>query len=293
MIPKVKALLDIPQPVQRSDEWFEMRKLRITASNASTLLPKSQEICGEYVTRYSLQDSFVLDPSKTCNPYSNKLEYLKEKAGLIKSNFSSNFATDWGQKYEPIATNVYSLLKGTEVIDFGLLPHKTITWLGASPDGITPDGVMLEIKCPARRKITGIPTFYYWIQVQIQLEVCDLDTCDFFECEFVEYLTFDELIDDTLEDNPIFFKGFFIELAPKEFIYPDPSTINDPVKMRAAINGYQAEHPFCNVIYYKLVNYSNIPILRSKEWFSVAKEHLAREWDTVLEFKKNNQVTQN
>jgi hypothetical protein len=28
---------------------------------------------------------------------------------------------------------------------------------------------------------SGIPTDNYWIQMQFQMEVCDLDECDFFE----------------------------------------------------------------------------------------------------------------
>jgi hypothetical protein len=42
------------------------------------------------------------------------------------------------------------------------------------------------------REITGIPLEAYWIQMQVQMEVCDLDECDFFETQFKEFDTSEE-----------------------------------------------------------------------------------------------------
>ena len=75
----------------------------------------------------------------------------------------------------------------TKVYDYGCLPHPKYKFLAASPDGINDDpesplfGRMLEIKNVVSRKITGIPKKEYWIQMQLQMEVCDLDECDFLE----------------------------------------------------------------------------------------------------------------
>ena len=46
---------------------------------------------------------------------------------------------------------------------------------------------MLEIKNIVNRKIDGNPKPEYWIQMQLQMEVCDLDECDFLETQFIEY----------------------------------------------------------------------------------------------------------
>ena len=46
---------------------------------------------------------------------------------------------------------------------------------------------MIEIKNIYNRDINGIPSEDYWIQMQIQLEVCDLEYCDFLECKLKEY----------------------------------------------------------------------------------------------------------
>ena len=48
-------------------------------------------------------------------------------------------------------------------------------------------GRMLEIKNIVNRDITGIPKKAYWVQMQLQMEVCDLEECDFLETRFKEY----------------------------------------------------------------------------------------------------------
>ena len=55
---------------------------------------------------------------------------------------------------------------------------------------------MLEIKCPPVRKIDGIIPHNYWLQMQLQLETCDLEECDFLECKLVEYADEEEYYED-------------------------------------------------------------------------------------------------
>jgi hypothetical protein len=51
---------------------------------------------------------------------------------------------------------------------------------------------MLEIKNIVNRDITGEPLHHYWIQMQVQMEVCDLDVCDFLETRFKECVDVNE-----------------------------------------------------------------------------------------------------
>jgi hypothetical protein len=94
----------------------------------------------------------------------------------------------------------------SKVEDFGCIQHPTYKFLGASPDGIIIEsstgryGRMLEIKNPVSREITGIPKKEYWVQMQLQMEVCNLDDCDFLETKFVEYHDFDSYRDDSAID---------------------------------------------------------------------------------------------
>ena len=116
--------------------------------------------------------------------------YVNENATINKKDLLKVIRTVFDEKKEKKPLNGYQLYmkeKNTHVLEFGFIQHSRLKWLGASPDGITNDGIMLEIKCPISRIITGIPPDNYWIQVQGQLEVCDLEECDFLECKIIEY----------------------------------------------------------------------------------------------------------
>jgi putative phage-type endonuclease len=237
MHPKVEKLLKISQPEQLSTEWFKARENAITASSAASLMKRDRITCEEYVCRFDLQNKFVYD-NKCCNPYSSRNQYFIDKC--IGSKFKGSVATFHGQKYESVISDLYSNIKNTEILEFGLLKHPKYDFIAASPDGITVDGVAIEIKAPYRRKITGIPPLYYYIQVQIQLEVCDLETCDFVEMEFVEFITEQEWLDEETLEIEFIHRGLLIQCEKKNetgicnleentYIYP-PREILDNIE---------------------------------------------------------------
>jgi hypothetical protein len=102
-------------------------------------------------------------------------------------------ARQWGQKYEPLTVLLYERRFNTRLGEFGCIRHPRYEFLGASPDGINVEptsplyGTMVEIKNIVNRQITGMPKDEYWVQMQIQMEVCDLDRCHFVETRFKEY----------------------------------------------------------------------------------------------------------
>lgn len=178
-----KYLESIPQPVQKSQEWFDQRAGMFTASSAASVI-------GD-------------------NPYPNQGpdNMIVEKLGLGPP-FPDNKFVHHGKKYEPTATMIYENIYNSRITEFGLLPHLSVpnvSFIGASPDGIACQytlngkfnpmlGTMLEIKCPLSRKINisgeidgEICPHYYWCQVQQQLECANLEKCDFWQCELVEY----------------------------------------------------------------------------------------------------------
>ena len=85
-----------------------------------------------------------------------------------------------------------------DMLEFGLLIHPDAKtggrghFLGASPDGISTQGIMLEIKCPPCRKAAPYASLYYWIQIIMQLECTGLEYCDFFDCNFITYDDIDD-----------------------------------------------------------------------------------------------------
>tara|TARA_B100000427_G_scaffold319393_1_gene317569 strand:+ start:269 stop:1006 length:738 start_codon:yes stop_codon:yes gene_type:complete len=165
---KIKKLLELPQHEQRSPEWFDQRKDKLTSSDAATALD--------------------------INPYQKKYELLFKKCGLDLKPFVGNIATRHGQKYEDEAINKYCDIMGMKNYNFGLLCHKDIhendeyPWLAGSPDGIVEEirglssPILLEVKCPFRRKIIPgkIPDYYY-PQVQLNLFITQLEYADFIE----------------------------------------------------------------------------------------------------------------
>ena len=167
--PRVLKLLSLGQGhEQKSAEWLAMRRELLTASDAAAALG---------IKPY---------PSFSGSPRS---DLMRRK--LSNATFCSA-ATAHGNAHEDDARRAMCEVLGETVYDFGLLRHDSVRdegdesalpWLGASPDGITATGRMVEIKCPVSREIVpGHVPHHYYPQLQIQMEVCDLD-----QAIFVEY----------------------------------------------------------------------------------------------------------
>ena len=194
---QLEKLKSIIQPEQRSDEWYIFRNSTLTASN----------IWKVFVSDYS-QTQLILEK---CEP----LDINKFKVT------NTNSPLHWGQKYEPVSILYYEYIHNTKVSEFGCIPHKDYSYIAASPDGIICDGSsnlfgrMLEIKNVVSREITGIPKMEYWIQMQLQMEVCDLNECDFLETKFIQY----ESEEEYREDNETEYKGVILQYLKDESPY--------------------------------------------------------------------------
>lgn len=281
---QVRYLQTVPQPEQRSPEWYAMRNNMITASDWAAAL-------GE-------------------NPYSYRKALIRKKCGEDSFYFGKHMMH--GVKYEDVAVAIYEARNNVEIIEFGCLPHPTISCLGASPDGITKDGVMVEIKCPPSREITGIPPRYYWIQVQGQLEVCDLDRCDFLECKIEEYsgsVEHEDPEDEYFNDN---YEGDYSlnETGMEKGIVLCFERVNDKKAIfrysRLGLNDREEfkewemkekkdvlkdSHRNDKLVYlgasfWKLTKVSCVPIYRDVMWFHEAGPKLQEFWNDVVHYRK-------
>jgi hypothetical protein len=123
---------------------------------------------------------------------------------------------------------------------------------------------MLEIKNIVNREINGIPKFEYWIQMQLQMETCDLNECDFLETKFTEYESYSDFQNDgtfnRTQDNKM--KGIIIldKHKDKEWIQN---------------------------IYWKLDIVSCVLVLRNKEWFKKVIPSIESFWKTIEHEKEN------
>jgi hypothetical protein len=98
----------------------------------------------------------------------------------------------WGIRFEPVVKQLLEHIDGSKICELGRITHSETPTLAASPDGIIEEstnsdqiGRLVEIKCPYSRTIGGEIPYEYWIQMQVQMEVTDVDECEYVEAEIV------------------------------------------------------------------------------------------------------------
>jgi putative phage-type endonuclease len=287
---KIQKLREIPQPVQRTPEWYKFRWNLITASNAWKALGTQAAI-----------NQIIYEKCQPLKEYTEDGTEEGEEKEVKMVN--TNSPLHWGQKYEPLTVMVYEHNYGTKVEDFGCIQHDKYKFLGASPDGIVVNkesdryGRMLEIKNVVSREITGIPKKEYWTQMQLQMEVCDLDDCDFLETKFIEYPDYSSFKTDSLdkENNSLSkdgkFKGEIIHFHTKEgkpyYVYK-PLTCNKQPDIdeweNNTLETYENEpynYIYIKTIYWKLEVISCILVLRDRNWFKNNIVQLEDVWKIV------------
>jgi putative phage-type endonuclease len=240
----VDCLKKLPNIEQRSQEWHDIRKKMITASDFAQALGKGK--------------------------FGTAKDFYKSKCGYEQRVFDSNCPPlKWGIRYEEVANMFYQQKMGVRMTEFGIIQHPSISFIGASPDGVSDLGIMLEIKCPYKRKKTEtIPEQYYY-QIQGQLEVCNLEECDYLECYIIEYSDRSSMI----SDDTICYKGVVYETESGVF---EHGLLND------------TEHEikkFCKVYYYGIKDYFLRRVLRDKEFFNEALTQLVDVWKNVETYR--------
>lgn len=118
-------------------------------------------------------------------------KYTCTTAGLLKklglgSPFGGNDATCHGDTHENPGLGVYqALVNPDKQYFYGLLPHRHLPYVGASPDGITQKGVLLEMKCPYYafiRKNNAWPSVaHYYTQLQLNMEITGTEVAHFIQ----------------------------------------------------------------------------------------------------------------
>ena len=290
--PHLNYVRSIPQPDQKTDEWYKLRHNLITASNAYK--------CFE---TQSMQNQIIFEkcqPLKVGEELNLEADTMDTKSSSSSSSSFVNVNTTlhWGQKYEPLSVLLYEYLYGTKIEDFGCIAHRKYSFLGASPDGIVVNkesdrfGRMLEIKNIVNREITGIPKKEYWIQMQLQMEVWDLNECDFLETKFTEYGDYTEYCEDVTRDN--LSKGVIMYFSTSEgkplYIYKPIEMHNlDEIEKWEEEVREQNETPnqiWIKNIYWKLEQMSCVLVLRNRHWFQQNIEEMQRIWNIILEERK-------
>ena len=202
----------------------------------------------------------------------------------------------------------------------GCVPHATYNYIGASPDGINAVptlpryGRMIEVKNVVNREITGVPLEAYWIQMQLQMEACDLDECDFIETRIREFDEAERLENftklpytdegeshDTPRPTPAE-TGMILYFIPRitmGYSYTDSASTTETVEYAylpleidpgsdeavAWIDAEKAKRPR-HVLYRKsywvLDQFSCVLVRRNRAWFAAAQPKIAEAWNTIL-----------
>ena len=278
---KIEYLQSQPQHTQRTPEWYDFRNNLITASNAYKI--------------------FETNATRNQLIYEKCTSFAKTNSIIQPVNIDSSL--HWGQKYEPVSVLVYEKKVGTTLEEFGCIKHSIYDFLGASPDGIITDptcskyGRMLEIKNVVNREIDGIPKKEYWIQMQLQMEVCDLNECDFLETQFIEYETETDFMNDCeidvepesrfIETNNGELKGIIMYFS-KEGI---PTYIYKPLDMnKSEFDAFESdtiekmetiEMTWIKNIYWKLKTYSCVFVKRNRRWFQDNVSEIQDLWNVI------------
>ena len=150
---------------QKSEEWFQARLGKVTASRVADVIAKTKS--GYSASR----DNYMA-------------QLICERLTGQKGESFTNSAMQHGTETEPLARSAYENLRNLMVEEVGFVPHPRIRDSGASPDGLVGLFGMLEIKCP--NTATHIDTLLtqtvpskYITQMQWQMRCCERQWCEF------------------------------------------------------------------------------------------------------------------
>lgn len=267
----LKRLQAIPLIEQRTPEWYTLRQSMITASDFGDALA---------IDKFGKKT----DPKKI---YEKKCGYEPP----IEYDMASIFLK-WGVMFEPVATSLYEHRNNTTVHEFGLVQNPRHSFLGASPDGITDGGVMLEIKCPYKRVITedSILKQYYY-QIQGQLDACDLEECDFLEVRFDKYQNLEEFLEDYETEfdsytNSYNEKGIILERKDGSYQYSPFNHNRDSV-----IEWYQKnKHDTINTVFWFLHSFTVKRVLKDPCFIDTMNKQLEDVWTNIVKYRQDKSL---
>ena len=189
ILDNIKYFDSIPQIVQKSQEWLDMRKNLVPASESGYLLG--------------------------VKGVGTLISYISNKVGISTRQELLQYmpSIQHGNMFEDVSRTIYETRHNVIVKEYGLIQSRNTPILSASPDGVVINsnnnsnntnnnannntariGRLLEIKNPYKYDDTETIKDEYAIQIQQQLYVLETAECDFIKTNIVGLTVNDETI---------------------------------------------------------------------------------------------------
>ena len=143
---------------QKSEEWFNIRKNKITGSKFGDIIYQ----------KFNNHENLSKMIKGELEPSFNEIQIQNMKNGI---------------ENEPIARKKYEELNNCKVKEIGILISKKYNFLGFSPDGLVGNDGMIEIKCPYKIYYPLLKEGKIWdshiAQIQGGLFLCKRKWCDY------------------------------------------------------------------------------------------------------------------
>lgn len=182
----------LPAYVQGSQEWLELRKTKITATDAAVIMGAS--------------------------PWKSKHKLYEEKVLSVAPMIPTD-RMQRGLDLEPIARDLFTIKTGIEVSPRVIVDD----WRMASLDGISDCGkYIVEIKCPGDHDhalaMSGRIPEHYYPQLQHQMAVCNVESMYYFSFDGVDGVTImvhaDKAYQEKLYDQELKFYECMLTKTP-------------------------------------------------------------------------------
>lgn len=202
---------------QKSKEWFDARRGKLTGSNVGAALG--------------------LNPWKTPDDLIRQM--VREYHGA-EPEFTGNVATEYGNLHEPLAVMEYMGKTWLHPEETGFHVHPEHDWLGASPDALIEDDGILEVKCPfgLRNKKGDELVFkdaedqqHYYAQMQVEMACTGRNYAHFYQWskhgDSLQTVEFEpEWWDQYFPEMEAFYNRYLSELENPEHLEDKQKEIN-------------------------------------------------------------------
>jgi hypothetical protein len=282
--PLLQQIITREQVAQHSTDWYAQRRNRLTASEFSQILDGR---------RGALLRQKVAPASEAADSFGSTVALAQEDGEMTP--FS------WGHRFEPIVRAIYELeISGVATVcdTLGRFTHRSIPYLSASPDGIVTKGSLrgrlLEIKAPKSRQPGAFVPYEYYVQMQIQMEVADLEAVDFIEAKFKQRHATALTEEEAVEIHHAAWKGRIFVIfngsnGSLRYVYRGPvEDLEDVMSEKAPI--LEKNEDIVEDSVWWLVALFPRTVLRNPIWWSTVGQPAAETFWTEVEAKRAARV---